>query len=118
MSGCMEEYTHHTMIDKTVYIESGGVYYYGGNGEISNSSHTFRYEISSPSPVDIRIVRSYNDFKLACDGKYFIHYPNLASNNVYKVIDTVTITEHGGIMVMNNNYNSIPLSVKIEYILI
>lgn len=114
--GCIEEYTHETVIDKTIHLGSYDIYYYGGDGEIGDTSHTFRYTITSTSPVDINIIPSKHEFLKSSKREIYTHYPDLASYNVYQVTDTVTIKEHGGIMVVNNNIESVKMSVKVEYV--
>lgn len=91
------------IFDKTFWIDSGEVYYYGGSYENSGGKTTRRHVVSAISPLDIYVVKSQSDARLIPKGETFIHYPGCHVSYTMRYDETCTFDNQGGIAIWNKD---------------
>ena len=102
------------LTSKTFSLSPGQVYYYGGDYQTLDGIAMYRYIVQSSDPVQIYVVESKSDFQLIGSGNEFVQYPSCKGINILKYDQTCTISQKGGIAIMNADpQNSVVVSLTV-----
>ncbi|MFH0836392.1 MAG: trypsin-like peptidase domain-containing protein [Candidatus Micrarchaeota archaeon] len=102
------------MQDTTITLESGFMWYYGGDVASLSTSETLHYIVSSNLPVNIDVVPSKQDFRDALQGLDYNTYPSCSASNVYSYDKRCTLDKNGGILIDNSNAASATIHVVVK----
>ncbi|MCZ7399749.1 MAG: hypothetical protein O8C62_08775 [Candidatus Methanoperedens sp.] len=101
--------------DETSVLKSGDIYYYGGTYKSADKTVKYRYTVTSSNPVDIYVVASASDFKLIGTGNEFVNYPSCRGIQVLRYDNECTISDEGGIAILNKNNENAIVTLQVYY---
>ena len=102
--------------NEEISLASNYAKYYGGNGEILNSSFEIVYEINSDEPLDIQIVPSSESITLWSRKDPYFYYKDCSEEKVYRTSQSCSIDKYGGVMIINSNNEKARVDVKVDII--
>ena len=101
--------------DETSVLKPGDIYYYGGTYKSADKTVKYRYTVTSSNPVDIYVVASESDFRLIGTGNEFVHYPSCRGIQVLRYDNECTISDEGGIAILNKNNENAIVTLQVYY---
>ncbi len=101
--------------DETIVLKPGDIYYYGGTYKSTDKTVKYHYTVTSSNPVDIYVVASESDFRLIQTGESFVQYPSCRGIQVLRYDNECTISNEGGITILNKNNENAVVTLQVNY---
>ena len=105
-----------TLCDETISLKPHAATYRGSDGKQSEYPLEVKYSIDSSGPVDIHVVPSSESLTLWSQGESYTYYPACSKEHVYRSSGGCLIDRRGGIIVINDNSNSVAVDIKLDVI--
>jgi len=101
-------------VDETEIIAAGWNYWIWHCSRSNASTVTYRFEITSDSPIDMYVLPSSDEYTKGSSGDAFTYYQNCYAENAYSMSKTCTIKTTGGLYISNpDRYNSARVHYKL-----
>ncbi len=107
-------------IEQTMALDSGDIWYYGGDGSSFKEPIQYMdigYSISSSAPLDIYFVPSNEEQSKIANKESFSHYPSCHKQSILQVTDSCdSFDKRGGIILINaDSENRATVNINLEY---
>ncbi len=104
------------LYDETISLDSNYAKYYGGNGEETDVPFEIKYEIDSDKAIDVLAVPSSESLDDWSKGKSYDYYPSCSRESVYRISESCSINQYGGVLMVNEGNEDAVVSIKVDAI--
>jgi hypothetical protein len=124
----VEDHNMVSSIAQAFQLESGYVYYYGGDGRVfpieaatfgdsvvKIESLEIDYSVLASEPVNIYMLPSEDEFDNLVHRRSFQHYPDCQKQGVYQAQETCEIPRYGGIAIQNPTSRDATVDVEATF---
>jgi hypothetical protein len=124
----VEDHNMVSSIAQAFQLESGYVYYYGGDGRVfpieaatfgdsvvKIESLEIDYSVLTSEPVNIYMLPSEDEFDNLVHRRSFQHYPDCQKQGVYQAQETCEIPRYGGIAIQNPTSRDATVDVEVTF---